>query len=209
MRLALLAGAAGLVLWVGAAAASQPTTTYLDKQAGFQITLPKTWHYVPSSVATVQATVKKLDREKQTGLASAYALLIRNAAARASLTSFVFQAFLYPALGSVPTGVSLGVVRTSKAYGAADLPSLGETFAKAFAMTKGAKIDKPAVISLPAGHAALLEGTDPVPGGLSAGFAFYLIPHGKLLYELGFRTEASLLPKATVFAAIAHGFVFA
>ncbi len=204
----IIFAAVGLVLSASAAGANVPSTTYLDKPAGFRITIPKTWQLVPRSVAGVKARIKLLDKKKEADLASVYSAIVSTAAGRSELTSFVFQAFLYPPISSIQTDVSLGIVRTTTAYGVKQLPSLGDTFAKEFATTKGSKILKPKVVTLPAGPAAEIEGTESAGGGLRTGFDLYLIPHGKRLYELSFRIDASALSKATIFTAIARLFAF-
>lgn len=204
-----LAAATALVVCAAALAVNEPSTTYVDTPAGFKITIPRAWQPVPRSLAGVRALIKQLDAKKQTELASVYASIIGTAAGRSELTGFVFQAFLYPPVAPISTDVSLGIVRTTTGYGAKDLPSLGDTFADEFATTKGAKIAAPTVVTLPAGKAAFIEGTEPAAGGgLRAGFELYLIPRGKLLYELSFRTDVTLLGKATIFTAIAHLFAF-
>jgi hypothetical protein len=208
LRLVVVFVAAALVLCATAAGANLPSTTYFDKPAGFRITIPKTWQLVPRSLAGVKARIKQLDKKKETDLASVYSAIVSTAAGRSELTSFVFQAFLYPPISSIQTDVSLGIVRTTTAYGVKELPSLGDTFAKELATTKGSKIPKPKMVTLPAGPAAYIEGTEPAGGGLSTGFDLYLIPHGKRLYELSFRTDASALSKATIFTAIARLFAF-
>lgn len=197
-----------LVVCASAGAANQPATTYLDKPAGFRITVPNTWQPVPRTLAGVKALIKQLDNKKQTELASLYSSLISSAAGRSELTNFAFQAFLYPPISTIQTDVSVGIARTPTAYGVKDLPSLADTFAKEFATTKGSKIMKPKVVTLPAGPAALIEGTAPAGGGLSSGLELYLIPHGKLLYELSFNTDARALSSATIFTEIARLFAF-
>jgi len=207
-RLAVALAAAGLVVCATAAAANQPSTTYLDKPAGFRITIPKTWQPVPRSVAGVKALIKQLDKKKETELARVYSAIISTAAGRSGRTLRASRASLPPPISSIQTDVSLGIVRTPKAYGVNDLPSIGDTFANKFATTKGSKILKPTVVTLPAGPAAFIEGTEPAGGGVSTGFELYLIPHGKLLYELSFRIDASALSSATIFASITRLFAF-
>lgn len=189
--------------------ANQPSTTYLDKPAGFSITIPKTWELIPRSVASVESLIKQLDAKKQTELAKVYTAIIDSTAGRAELQTFVFQAFLYPPISPIQTQVNLGIVRTTTVYSSRDLMSVGETFAKEFSSTKGAKISKPKVVKLPAGPAAFIEGTEPAGGGLRSGIELYIIPHGKLLYELAFQTDARALSSATVFTAVADLFRFA
>jgi hypothetical protein len=209
MRFRLAAAAVLTLAAAGTAgAATPPPTTYVDASGGFRITLPHGWYYVPSSVAGVEAEVRKLDHEKQTGLAKAYDQLIATAAARAAIATYAFQAFVYPPLSTVETVVTVGVVHTSASTAAKQLPALGRTFAKEFATTKGAKVDPAEVVTLGSGPAALVEGSDPLPHGLAEGFELYLIPHGTRLYELGFRIDARLLPRASAFRAIANGFSF-
>lgn len=208
LRWVVVLAVAGLVVCAVAGAANEPSTTYVDKPAGFRITIPKTWQAVPRSLSGVKALIKQLDKEKETELAGVYSSLISTAGGRSQLTSFVFQAFLYPPIASIQTEVALEIVRTPTAYSVKDLPSIGETFAKEFATAKGSKILKPKVVTLPAGPAAWVEGTEPAGSGLKSGVELYVIPHGKLLYELSFSIEASLLNKATIFTAIADLFRF-
>ena len=62
------------------------------------------------------------------------------------------------------------------------------------------------VLQLPAGPAELIEGTIPAGGGFSNGIELYLIPHGRLLYEISFQVDARLLSQATLFTSIAQHF---
>ena len=198
-------GAVLLAAGALAGAANQPSTVYVDRGAGFEITIPKTWQTVPRSLTAVKALISRLEKQKRTELAGEYNSLISSADGRSAVTSFVFQAFLYPQISPVQTEVTLGIVRTPVTYTAKDLLSIGQTFVKQFAKAKGAKIDKPKVVTLPAGPAALVEGTAPAGSGLKSGFELYLVPHGKRLFGLSFTTQASLLSEASpLFDAIAR-----
>jgi hypothetical protein len=196
------AAAAGLLALCAAAAAAAPTsTTYVSKAAGFRITVPNDWRYVPNTVAQIEADVATLRRERKTALADIYASIIATPAGRSAVGGFAFDAFLYPAISSTQTEIVLEIARTTRAYTPAQL---APTFAKQLASTPGARVDTPRTVSLPAGGAAFIEGT----GAGAEGFELYLIPHGKLLYELSLHGRASDLRKETVFASIARGFAF-
>src|SRR5579872_5281050 len=89
----------------GAAAGTNvPGTAYIDKSAGFAITIPRTWALVPRSVAQVRQLVAALKKKPSTvELADAYASIVATAAGRSQITSYTFQAFEWPFLvGATP-----------------------------------------------------------------------------------------------------------
>jgi hypothetical protein len=197
---ALLAG--------GAAGKNVPSTTYVDKSGGYSLTIPTSWKLVPRAVPQVKALIARLKKTKQAHLASTYSSIISSAAGRTSVTAYRFQAFAWPQSAGTPllTQVSLGIVTTTKAYGASSLTAIGAQFASSLASAKGSKITVPKRVNLPAGPASFIEGTIPAGGGLSNGIELYLIPHGKRLYELSFQTDARALGQATLFTSIAQHF---
>ncbi len=207
-----VAAACAAALSGAAAATNVPGTTYLDQPAGFALTIPKTWQLVPRSVAQVKQLATKLEKKSSTAnLGQAYASIVATAAGRSQVTSFTFQAFEWPfVVGSTPilTEAYLLVVKTPKAYGKSDLKAIGDQFANALSANKGSKIVVPKEITLPAGPAEYIIGTIP-SGDVTTGIEWYLIPHGKAVYELGFQIDASELAKATLFSSIAHNFKFA
>jgi hypothetical protein len=213
MRGALAGGlaatlAAASVFAAGAAAKNVPSTTYASKRGGYQITIPTAWKLVPRTKAQVQALIAQLKKQKQTTLASTYSAIISTAAGRAGLSAWNFQAFAWPVDPGTPilTEVSVGIVKTSRAYGKQDLKAVGATYANALVSNKGAKVTVPKTVTLPAGPAEFIEATIPAGTGLANGVELYLIPHGKRLYELSFQVDSSLLSSATLFTSIAHRF---
>jgi hypothetical protein len=216
MRSARAAGLAVAVVCAaalsGAAAGTNvPGTTYVDKTAGFRITIPKTWELVPRSVAQVKQVVATLKKKPATvELADAYASIIATAAGQSQITAYTLQAFEWPFLvGSTPilTEAYVLVVKTPKAYGKKDLKAIGDEFANALSANKGSKIVIPKEVDLPAGPSEYIIGTIPA-GSVTTGIEWYLIPHGKAVYELGFQIDSTGLSKATLFTSIAQNFRF-
>jgi hypothetical protein len=193
----------------GGAAANQPSSTYVDKPAGYAITIPKTWELIPRTAPAVKALAAKLNRKAATkSLGGYYAGIIGNKSGLAGLDAYRFQAFAWPdSLNSpVPIEVSVGIVKAKRPITPRDLPAISNTFAQSFLSNKGAKVTKPKIVSLPAGKASFYEGIVPIGAGFTNGLAMYLIPHGKKLYELAFGIEGSELSSATLFASIAQHF---
>jgi hypothetical protein len=211
--LLLLAAAAMSLLAAGTAGAAKnlPSTTYVDKSAGYRITIPTKWQVIPPSLTLVKARIAQLKKQKKTALASVYSSYIGNASARSELEQFRFRAFMYPTLPSpVPTDVSLRIQAVSKNFKAADLPAIGASFAKNMA-SPGAKISKPRLVQLPAGKAILLTGTVPLAkefAGAKTGFTLILLLRPGRLYMLSFRIDSRAAADAKVFGSIAQLFRF-
>lgn len=208
-------GGLAVVVALAAAAASTaaniPGTTFVDKRGGYAITIPRTWQVVPRSIAQVDALAAKLQRKKSTAeLAAFYKQLIASPEAKKQLSVYRFQAFAWPdsAAEPVPIEVSVGIISGKKAYTAKDLPAAGAVFANAFAGGKGSKVTVPKTVELPVGPAELIVAEIPLGQGVTNGVELYLIPRGKLLYELAFQIEASGLASARLFTSIAEEFRF-
>jgi hypothetical protein len=203
---------AGLLLLAGpAGAANLPSTTYVDKSAGYRITIPTKWQVVPPSVAAVKAKVAQLKKQKKTGLADAYNMYVSTAAARKELTQFRFRAFMWPALPSpVPTDVSLRIEEVPTKYKTSDLPGIGATFRKQLA-SPGATVSQPQQVTLGAGKAIVLTGAVPLPasyGGAKTGFTLVLLLRPGRLYLLSFRIDSRAAKDAKIFTSIADHFRF-
>jgi len=200
-----------LFLAAPAAAKNLPSTTYVDKSAGYRITIPTKWQVVPPSVALVKAKVAQLKKQKKTQLATAYSDYISTKSARAELTQFRFRAFMWPALPSpVPTDVSLRIQPVAKRYKAADLAAIASVFRKQL-ISPGAAVSKTQMLKLPTGRAALLTGTVPLGksfGGAKTGFTLILMLRPGRLYMLSFRIDSRAAKDAKVFASIAQLFRF-
>jgi hypothetical protein len=91
---------------------------------------------------------------------------------------------------------------------AKDLATTSKSVAKQLTAVAGTTITKQTVVTLPAGPAGLLEGTQPVTGGLTTQFQIYIIAHGTLLYDLSFRADVRSTSEAATFTAIARRFAF-
>jgi hypothetical protein len=206
----LLVAVTGSLLVAGTAgAADQPSTIYVDKNGGYRITVPRTWQVVPPSVAAVRQTITRLKKQKKTDLATFYANQISTAAGRKELSTFRFRAFRWPLLPSpVPTDVTLIIQPVARRYGEADLPGIGATFARNLA-SPGAKISKPQMLKLPAGRAALITGTVPLPRpnqAIKTGFTLVVLIRPGRLYILSFRIDSRGAADAKVFTSIADLF---
>jgi hypothetical protein len=208
----VLVALTGSLLAAGAVSAKdQPSTIYVDRSAGYRITVPRTWQVVPPSVAAVKQTSARLKKQKKTELASVYDQMVSTAAARNELSSFRFRAFKWPALPSpVPTDVTLTIQQIPQRFKAADLPEIGASFARNLA-SPGAKIADSQMVKLPAGRAALITGTVPLPKpyqSVKTGFTLVLLLKPGRLYMLSFRIDSRAAADAKVFTSIANLFRF-
>jgi hypothetical protein len=215
-RAGALAAAALAVAVVGSAGAASAAkvkgTPIVDKAKGYGIVLPATWELIPRSQSQVDALIARLKKTKSTvALAKYYQALVSTPAGKTGLTAYRLQAFAWPVPANaspLPTELSIQVATLPKALTTADFPSLGSAYASNFTGTKGAKVSKPKTIKLPAGKAEFLEATVPAGEGLTYGYALFLIPHGKTLYNLTFQVDSRELANATLFASIAGSFGF-
>jgi hypothetical protein len=210
LALACVAAFAGAA---GAGARNLPSTTYVDRADGYEITIPAAWKLVPRSKEEVAAEIARLKKTRSAAnaeLASTYASILASPAGVTGLTSYRFQAFAWPVDASTPllTEVSVGLVGNSKAFGHANLTTVGDQYANALSANTGSKILDPRRVRLPAGNAEFVEGTIPAGSGLATGVELYLIPHGTHVYELAFSVDATFLSQATLFTAIADHFRF-
>jgi hypothetical protein len=191
-----------------ARAADGPWVSFTDKSYGIRVSIPKSWHTVPPTVAGVRSLIAQLGKEKQTGLAQVYSSFISTAASRAQMLRYHFQAFQYSPGSAIQPDFALAYARTSRAYTAQDLAATAKSVAKSFAARSGTIVAKQTVVTLPTGPAAFLEGTQPAANGLRSQFQVYVVAHGTLLYELSFRADSRVAGEAATFAAIAHRFAF-
>ena len=175
----LLVGFATVALASFAGAATQPSTTYVDKQGGYAITIPTKWETIPRSSAQIKQMVATLKKKKSTrDLADAYASILASQAGAHGLTGYVFQAFDWPQSPDTPifTEVSVAITKSKKALSDKDLPAIGATYANALAGNTGSKIRVPKIVKLPSGKAEYIIGTIPA-GTYTNGVELYLIPH--------------------------------
>jgi hypothetical protein len=207
----LIAALVALAAVAGGSGANVKGTVIVDKQEGYQIAIPNTWRLIPRTKAEVEAVIAALKKKKETDLATFYAGIIASKSGLSGLTTYRLQAFDWPGSmeSPVPIELSVGIVKTPRAYGPKDLASIGAVYANALAANKGAKVTVPKTVTLPAGKAELILGSIPIGNGVMNGVKLYLIPHGKRLYELSFQIEASQLATATLFASMANSLKFA
>jgi hypothetical protein len=202
----------GSLVAAGAAPAKdQPSTIYVDQAGGYRITVPKTWQIVPPNVTLVKQLVAKLKKQKKTDLATFYSDMISTAAGRQELSTFRFRAFRWPLLPSpVPTDVTLTIQPIARKYTQADLPQIGASFARNL-RAPGAKVNAPQMLKLPAGRAALITGTVPLPkqyGGIATGFTLVLLLRPGKLYLLSYRIDSREAANAKLFASMTNLFRF-
>lgn len=211
----LATAAAAAVVAAGARASTTlPSTTWLDKAGGYEITLPTEWKLVPRSKAGIEeviAGLKKTKSAENTALEETYTSILDSSSGTKALSAYRFQAFAWPPDPDTPllTEVSVGVIGDSATFGHSNLTTLGDEYASALAENTGSTIEAPRRVKLPEGTAEFVEGRIPAGSGLTNGVELYLIPHGLHVYELSFTADASLLPKATIFTEIAQDFRFA
>jgi hypothetical protein len=157
------------------------------------------------------AAIATLKKQKKTELAAVYSDMVSTAAGRKELSTFRFRAFRWPLLPSpVPTDVTLSIQPIARKYKEADLAAIGASFAKNL-RSPGAKVAAPQMLKLPAGRAALITGTVPLPkeyGGVKTGFSLVLLLRPGKLYMLSFRIDSRAAADAKVFASITDLFRF-
>jgi hypothetical protein len=207
-----LAAAAVACVALGAAsagAAKAPAATkWVDRPYGYSVILPADWYVIPRTKAGIESVIATLKAQKKTSLETAYRAILKTPESLSELKVYRFQAFLWPPVQSlVPTEFSLQVVNGSHAYTAKNLPAIADEYANAFSSNKGARITVPRKVKLGAGTAEVIDGSIPT-GQATTGLEVYILAHGKRVYVLSFKIDASVLAKATVFRSIADHFAF-
>jgi hypothetical protein len=181
--------------------------SFVDHSYGLRVEIPMGWHTVPTTIPDVKSLVTQLSRNHQNGLAAAYLALIHTPQARTKLLSYHFQAFQYLPNTAVLPDFTLAFARTSHPFTTHDLSAVSTSVSNSFTK-QGMKITEAKVVTLPAGPAAYVEGTQAGPGTDAIHFEAYLIPHGTLLYSLSFRAASSSATSGATFHAIANRFAF-
>jgi hypothetical protein len=185
-----------------------PSTTYVDRSAGYEITIPTKWQTIPRNASTIKAMIARLEKKKSTAdLADAYRQILASSAGKSGLKAYVFQAFDWPADPDtpIPTEVSVAITKVKRALTNKDLPAIGAEYANELSANPGSKITVPKIVKLPSGKAEYIVGTIPA-GSYTNGLELYLIPHGKRLYTIAFQVDARALSEAHLFASIAQLF---
>lgn len=207
----LAIAAAGLLGCGGAGAAGTRWQVLVDKTYGISVAVPRTWCIVPPSVGQIQSLMTALEKHHYPALADIYFEFISTADARAEMSRYLFQAFQcaspYPSAYPDLTDFTIAVARTARTYSAIDLTADAASIAKVFA-TQGMTATRSMLVTLPAGAAALITATWKEQTGITAHVEEYVIPHGKLLFNLSFRADIRLPTAPTTFAAIARRFDF-
>ena len=160
----------------------------------------------------MQALIGRLDGKQQTGLGEVYSAFIDTPAERAQMLRYVFQVFQYVPGSSIEPDFALAVARTTPGI-AGNPAAIAASFAKSYGSTSGTIVTKQAVVTLPSGRAAFVEGTQPAQGGFDVlgartQFQIYVIPHGNLLFDLSFRATEGAIGAASTFTEIARRFAF-
>jgi hypothetical protein len=207
--------AAALVLVVGtlgvcasATAGPAPWQSFTDPTYHLRVAIPGAWYTVPPTVAGVEAEVTRLQKRNNAGLAIVYSTFINSAAARKHMLGYHFQAFQYVPGSAIQPDFAIAFSRTTPAL-AADTQAISKSIASRYEQQyPGAVVTKSAVVTLPAGPAAMLVGTRPVGAGLTAQVQIYVIGQGDLLYEFSFIADKHATAEAATFAAIMHRFAF-
>jgi hypothetical protein len=207
MRTALLASLVllGVFLEPGpSGAAAGKWVSYADGRMGFRIAIPSSWYLVPNSVSKVQALAKRYALKDKDGPAAVYSSMIATAATRKQLEGYSFQAFAYSPAVTTQTDVALAIARTPRTYTKHDLRAVDASVRKSLAAERS-HVTEASVVALPAGDAAVIEGTTAGGGGTSR-FAVYVISHSDRLFELTCRADARSAPIASTCGQIAARF---
>jgi hypothetical protein len=191
-----------------ATAGPAPWQSFTDPTYHLRVAIPGAWYTVPPTVAGVEAEVTRLQKQNNAGLAIVYQTFINSAAARKQMLSFHFQAFQYVPGSAIQPDFAMAFSRTTPAL-AADIQAISKSMASRYEQQyPGAAVSKSAVVTLPAGPAAMLVGTRPLGSGLTAQVQVYVIGHDDLLYEFSFIADKRATAEAATFAAIMHRFAF-
>ena len=209
-ELGVVAAAACLVMlltFVPVAASAGGWQTFSDSRYGIRVAIPAGWHTVPPTVSGIKAEITKLGKQNDAGLATVYATFIDTAAARKQTLSYYFQAFQFVPKAAVQPDFAISVARTT-AQIAADKKALATSFAHSYSSGRpGTTISKQAVVKVPAGRAALVEGRQTV-SGTAERFQVYVLSKGDLLFVLSLRAAANSQAAAATFAGIVKRFAF-
>jgi hypothetical protein len=199
----LLCLLAALAITTTAGAAGGKWVTQTDKPEGFAITVPTSLWFVPNSVAKVKAIELQLAQQNNAGAAAVYAEIRKSS----DVTKFVYEGFFYTPSATVQPLFTLAVLGTAAAN---TTPSALSALAKSSASAlqkKGDSIVAAKVVTLPAGHAALVEATE--PGTTKTLLVQYTIGAGSRVYQLTFRTDAKSKASLATFQTIAKRFALA
>jgi hypothetical protein len=197
-----------LLVLVPVAEAAGGWQTFNDSRYGIRVSIPSTWQTVPPSVAGIKAEIAKLEKRNEAGPATLFATLIGSAKARKQTLSYYFQALHYESSSPVQPDFALSVARTTARI-AVDKNALASSFAHSYAAKySGTNIAKQAVVTVPAGRAALVEGTQTV-NGTSTQFRVYVLSRGTTIFVLSFRAAPADAAADTAFAGIIKRFAFA
>lgn len=201
MRTLLAIVAAAVVLVPAADGAAWQT--HRDAAGGYTIAVPAGWQVVPRSTAKVSALAAHLHALHQDALANQFAEIA--AARRTQPAVYRFQAFQWPApKGAVDPDVTVKVDGVSAT---ARLPAIARQFERALGAPRGATIETPRRVQLPAGPAVRLAGTTRLGKSLHSAYVVYLLLRHTKLYSLAFRSASSQSSAATpLFEKIAARF---
>ena len=182
------------------------------RASGYRITIPETWQVVPPSLAAVKQTIARLKKQKKTELAAVYSTYI-STAARPQGAHDVPLPRLQVAAAAEPGADGRHAEHPAdreEVQGRRPARRSAPSFAKNL-RRPGAKIGKPQMLKLPAGRAALITGTVPLPKefqGAKTGFSLILMLRPGKLYLLSFRIDSRAAADAKIFTSIADLFRF-
>ena len=178
--------------------------TLTDKPEGFSLTLPKSSYFVPNSVAKVKAITSNLTEHNQAGVAAVYTQIL----ATSDVTKFVYEGFFFTPAAPVQPLFTLAVATTRPVNTTKNgLEAVAVGSADAL-RREGATVTAAKVVALPVGPAALDQAVE-VAGGVKTLVAYYVIGHGRTVYQLTFRTPDGTRAGLTTFETIAKRFAFA
>jgi hypothetical protein len=198
--LAVAAGGAA-----GAGRAGDPWVSFTDASLGIRVSIPRSWHTVPPTVAGVRAEAARL-KGQQDGLAQVYASFVATPAARAQLLHYLFQAFQYMPAAAQQPDFAIAYARATQAV-VSDLPALSASLAQSYGSQAETTVLSHGVVHLPAGRAVHVAATQ-VVGGDREQVEIYVLAHGTLLYTLAFRADAGAKAAGASFTAMARRFTF-
>lgn len=176
---------------------------YHNAGKGFSIAVPAGWQVVPHATADVRKLATRMQAEHRAALAAQLEEIAANRRTQPAVYSF--QALQWPA----PKGATIPdvTVKVDTVARTARLSVIATQFEKALGSPKGATVEPPAAVKLPAGAAVRIAGTTRLGPKLHAAYVVYLILRPGRLYSVAFRClEVQERAEAPLFTRIASRF---
>lgn len=172
---------------VAAAALAAGWRTYHDAAGGYSIDVPAGWQVVPHTTADVRKLAKRLQARHQDALAAQIEEIALSR--RTQPAVYRFQALQWPA----PKGATVPdvTVKVDTVARTARLAAIATQLEKALGSPRGATVEPPRTVELPAGTAIRISGTTRLGPKLHSAYLIYLFLRPGRLYTVAFRCLAA------------------